>query len=123
VRRRGACLLAVAILAGLAGAAHGDPPVSPDPVSKGFWHIGSPSFLTTSAGSRLELPANVYVLEEPKYDALDLALKKAEDDATRYKAEGDSLRKSLDGWQPGLWTLAGALAGGIVLGWYVHDKF
>lgn len=66
-----------------------------------------------------DIPAGRF-LDEKSWVELDAKFKQSEDDATRYKAENDSLRKSADSfhWLPV--TIGAAL--GIALGVYVGSK-
>lgn len=56
-------------------------------------HLKSPSHVETQKGSKLDLPPG-YFLDEQTWQDRDAVLKKAQDDATRFKAENDSLRKT-----------------------------
>jgi len=58
-------------------------------------HLKSPSHVETEKGSKLDLPPG-YFLDEQTWQDRDAALKKAQTDATRFKAENDSLRKTVN---------------------------
>jgi hypothetical protein len=68
------------------------------------------------------LPPGRY-LREDTFKILDDEMKKLQDSETRLKAENESFRKSLDGWQPGFITVTVAVVLGIATGiggyyWY-----
>lgn len=112
--------LAVAVVIGLASrATSADPAPSAPPPD--FLHVVVPWHLTTDGGTKLDLPPS-YVLADPKYDALDAEMKRLQNVETHDKAEIDALHKDLEKWQPGWVTLGAAIVGGLVLGYYVHDK-
>jgi hypothetical protein len=82
-----------------------------------------PGTLDAPNGEHYLLPVGTHILDGTSYDKLDDKLKENENLATRYKAENDSLKKSLDTWQPGWGTLIVltglALVGGTVA-YYVN---
>lgn len=106
--------LTAAIVVALSRGAYGDP-------SPTYLHMRTPSHVVTDGGSDLRLPPG-YFLDEPTHDKVDAEVRRLQDAETRLTAENQSMRKSLDGWQPGFYTLAIAAASAIVLGWYAHDK-
>lgn len=69
----------------------------------------------------MDLPPGHFV-DQGTWSALDVSLKTAQDDRTRLAAENKSLRASAALWQPGFYTLAGAVLVGLAGGWYVHGK-
>lgn len=69
----------------------------------------------------MDLPPGHFV-DQATWLRLDVELRRAQDAETRLAAENTSLRASAAGWQPGLYTLAGAVLVGLAGGWYVHSK-
>jgi hypothetical protein len=59
-----------------------------------IYHLKSPSQVETQKGNKLSLPPG-YFLDEKTWQERDAALKKAQEDSTRFKAENESLRKSV----------------------------
>lgn len=113
----GAALTALFVLAAVrAAAADPAPPIAPPPV----FHLPEPSTLTTHAGTVLTLPPG-YVLDEPSYAKIDADLKDQQTIITRLTAENNSYKITAGAWRPSLWIIAGAVASGIVVGWYAHD--
>lgn len=84
-------------------------------------HLQTPSTVHTDGGTDLRLPPG-YFLDEGTHDKVDLEMKRLQDAETRLKAENTSLRKTVSDWQPGWYTLAIAIAGGVALGWYANSK-
>jgi hypothetical protein len=76
----------------------------------------SPSRVVTDGGSELRLPPG-HFLEAPLWQKLDAEQRRLQTAEVRLTAENQSMRKSLQGWQPGFYTLAVVLGGGIVLGY------
>jgi hypothetical protein len=125
--------LQLAVAAGvilLARAATADPAPTPPHGTTGagsptpgetFEHIESPSTLKTDGGTELRLPPG-YFLDEPSWDRLNTNMRALQDLDTRLMAENQSMKASLASWQPGWWVVAGAVASGIALGWYLHEE-
>lgn len=62
--------------------------------------------ITTVDQKKFLLPVGSHILDGTSYDKLDEKLKEQENLATRYKAENESLKKSLNSWwEPGWGTL------------------
>lgn len=74
------------------------------------------------ASACIELVPGRFVDEET-WSQLDEALRGAEDEATRLRAENASLRESAGAWQPGWATVLTVLAAGLAGGWYVRSQF
>ena len=103
MRRRVA--LAVAVVTALSSRAVAEPPV----------HLKTPSTVVTDGGSKIRLPAG-YFLDEATWQQRDVDMKKAQEDATRFRAENVSLRKSAEEY-PFNWKALGcALAIGVASG-------
>lgn len=119
--------LTIAFLVALTSKAFGDPltpspdPAPPKPLTS-YLHLRTPAHVLTDGGADLRLPPGYY-LDEPTWGKLDTEVRRLQDSETRLNAENKSLKTSLSGWQPGWWTLAGAVAGGLAIGWYAHGKF
>lgn len=96
-------------------------PVPADPPPAGFWHVVVPWTLVTPEGTHLQFPP-AFIFNEAKYSALDTEMKRLQDAETRLTAENAALKKDVEGWQPGWYTLGAAALAGIALGWYAHDK-
>jgi nitrate reductase NapE component len=78
------------------------------------YHLKSPSKVETEKGSKLELPPG-YFLDEKTWQERDATFKKAQEDATRFKAENESLRKSAKDDYP--WLATGVVgAFGVAVG-------
>jgi hypothetical protein len=81
MRHHKAVVVAAIIVLGTRAAA--------DPV----FHLRTPSTVQTEGGSTLQLPPG-YFIDEKGWQERDEALRKAQEDSTRYKAENKSLRES-----------------------------
>lgn len=68
-----------------------------------------------------DVPPGVYV-PEGRWEALDVEMRRLQDQETRLSAENKSLRESAGSWQPGWYTLTATLLTGLVGGWYLHEK-
>lgn len=84
-------------------------------------HLKSPSKVETQAGSKLELPPG-YFFDEAEKAALDVEMKRLQDQETRLAAENKSLRSSADGISFGWYALGSVIAVGFALGYYVGNK-
>lgn len=120
--------IAVAAIAAshvLGGSAWGDPAPAPAPAPApsltGYIHLQSGSHISTDGGTKLDLPPG-YFFDEPTFNKLDADVKQLQDDNTSKDAQIKVYRAQVEKWQPGWMTLAGAVVGGIVLGWYLHEK-
>jgi hypothetical protein len=81
-------------------------------------HLTAGATCRTPAGVDLDLPPGYY-LSEPKWDALDLEVRRLQDTETRLSAENLSLRASANAWRPGWRSIATALAVGLGAGVYL----
>ncbi len=85
-------------------------------------HLNSRSRVVTEGGANLRLPRG-YFVPEGKWDALDLEVKRLQDQETRLSAENEALRDS--GGGPGWGTVAvvvGALALGAGGGYWLSER-
>lgn len=87
-----------------------------DPVNL---HIASTSHLVTSGGSVLDLPPGRF-MDDQVYGKLDAEVKRLQDAERSLAAQNAVLRKSLDSWQPGMYTLVLTFATGIAAGIYLY---
>lgn len=117
MRQRRRVALASAVLAALVTRAAADPV----PELTKYVHLESSAHVVTHGGSTIDLPPG-YFYDEPTHDALERNVKDLQDTKTRLTAENGSMRKSLDGWQPGFYTLLTFAASGLALGVYVGRK-
>lgn len=83
-----------------------------------FLHMRSTSHCVTTGGTSLDLPVGYY-FDEPAYDTLNVEVKRLQDSETSLKAQNDDLRKSLDSWQPGIYTIGIAAVVGIAAGFLI----
>lgn len=100
-----ALLVAALLVLPLAGRAAAEEPL----------HIKTPSTLKTDGGSEVRLPAGVYVIGAAEWAALDVEVRRLQEQETRLVAENAALRESA-GEGPGLGTLGlvvGAFAAGV----------
>lgn len=108
----------------LMGARSAAEPVNACPVAPCHLRMRAPSTLTTVSGDEYVLPPGRF-LDESTFIVLDDELRRLQDQETRLKAENQSLRDSLAGWQPGWMTIAvtlvlGAAAGVGAYYWVEH---
>lgn len=82
-------------------------------------HMRTASHVVTDGGADVRLPPG-WFLDEASYAALDTETKRLQDAETRLTAENGSLKQSLSGWQPGWYTMASVLLGGLVLGYEIE---
>jgi hypothetical protein len=107
VRARGKCLAAIALVIIFSREAGAEPV-----------HLKSASKVETAKGSKLELPPG-YFFDEAEKAALDVELKRLQDQETRLAAENKSLRESADGISFGWYALGSAIVAGFALGYYI----
>lgn len=112
--KRPACV-AVALVALLASRAAGEP-----------LRTRSDAVCRNAAGTELALPAGWYIYPPEDRDAVDSALRTAEDRVTALAAENARLRAG-EGRDPGspwaaLALVSVAVAAGVGLGWYVRGS-
>lgn len=86
-----------------------------------YLHIDSAFHYKTQGGSEGDLAAGFY-FDQAEHDRVEKEWHRLQDSETRLTAENASMKKTLAGWQPGWYVLAGALLGGVLLGWYLHSK-
>ena len=112
--------VAACVLAALgARAAAADPAPAPDLTH--FVHLESGSHVTTDGGTKTDLPPG-YFFDEPTFKQLDADVKALQDGNTSKDAQIKVYKAEIEKWQPGWMTLAGALVGGVVLGYYARGK-
>lgn len=119
-RKLGLALAAIVASHMLSGPAWGDPtPIAPDLTH--YIHLQSGSHVSTDGGTKVDLPPG-YFMDEPTFKKLDDDVKQLQNDNTSKDAQIKVYKAQVEKWQPGWMALAGAIVGGVVLGWYLHDK-
>jgi hypothetical protein len=79
-------------------------------------HLTVPTTVADGEGHTLALPPGFFLFEET-WQALDLEVKRLQDQETRLTAENQVLRESSD--PPGWWWVVGGLAAGIGAGFAI----
>lgn len=75
-------------------------------------------------GKRYFLPVGTHILDGTSWDKLDQDVKETKNLVTRYKAENESLKRSLTAWQPGWGTLIVMTSLALAIGgtaYYLND--
>lgn len=117
MRRLIASTLCAALVAA-APAAAADPAPAP-----GFSHLNSPRLACrTEDATSCVMLAPGYFLDEAAWAVREAELRRLQDAETRLKAENQSLRGTLAGWQPGWFVITTALVVGIAVGAYATYK-
>lgn len=109
MRRGRAAVIAAVAISLYARDARGEDVVT------GVQHIQSESTLISDGGSILRLPPG-YFLPDAKFNALDLELRRLQEQEVRLDAENRSLRKSAETWSPGWKTLTAVFTVGVTVG-------
>jgi hypothetical protein len=109
-----AAIVLVVMLASARGAA--EPTRScPDTTVPCHLHMREETTVTKDNGQEFRFPPG-HFLNDPTYSVLDDELRRLQDSETRLKAENQSLRGAIAGWQPGWLTTVVVFIGGAALG-------